>query len=113
MVVIYTCNVKRLSSQFTFVLRTGDAKIRDNPQTTKSDRRQLVIVHRDLDLMGITMTMNLSTVTAKRLRIDETADNTREYSATLQADPSVSNCLAKYCTSSIGAATKSSSKSAT
>lgn len=38
---------------------TGAARSRDNPQTTTSERRKLVIVQRDLDFIGKTMTMNL------------------------------------------------------
>lgn len=37
----------------------------------------------------------LSMVTARRLRMAATADNTLEYSATLHALPSLSNCLVK------------------
>ena len=71
------------------VQRTGAAKIMDSPQTTISDLRQLVMVHRDLDFMGNTMTMNLSVVTANKFRIEATPDKTLEYSEILQGTLSV------------------------
>ena len=43
----------------TLVSRTGAARMMERPQTRTRQRRQLVIVHRDRDLIGKTITMNL------------------------------------------------------
>lgn len=44
---------------FTLVHKTGAAKIKLNAQTTIKERLQLVMVHRERDFIGKTMTMNL------------------------------------------------------
>ena len=43
----------------TLVQSTGAANIMESPQTTISDLLQLVMVHKDLDFIGKTMTINL------------------------------------------------------
>jgi hypothetical protein len=93
------------------VFETGAARRSDNPQTKKTPLLRLVMVHRDLDFIGKTITINLSVVTATRLRIDATPERTLEYSAILQA-LAFTNSRAKYCTTSIGPYTNTSSKSA-
>lgn len=94
----------------TLVQSTGAAKIMESPQTTISDLLQLVMVHKDLDFIGKTITINLkvwiiftnlrnkfywahiylSVVTAKRFSMEATPDKTREYSAILH-DPELTN----------------------
>ena len=44
---------------FTFVYKTGAARRSDNPQTKKTPLLRLVMVHRDLDFIGKTITINL------------------------------------------------------
>ena len=46
-------------SIFTFVYKTGAARRSDNPQTTIRDLLRLVMVQRDLDFIGKTITINL------------------------------------------------------
>ena len=45
--------------KLTFVHKTGAANKSDKVHTTTNDLRQLVIVQRDLDFIGNTMTINL------------------------------------------------------
>ena len=53
---------------FTFVYKTGAARRSDNPQTKKTPLLRLVMVHRDLDFIGKTITINLKFEKMKQYR---------------------------------------------